>query len=734
MEETGVAPQLHITPKDEQIQALTLSLQELKQQLASAQQHIKANEIGIQNTSTRIQGLQDGIEVIQQDMNAATVKRNQTEERVAAIGIQNISKRVDDVEDNMKVTQENLTLTTLEGRQIKQDLTEQSKENLEAFEKLLSASCEYLKETLVIKQLDLTAADKQNAEKMKEVIQEATTIKEELGEEVVTTQQKLGTLSQNFEKELSAVKEEIQTCHSEIRRVEDNLTQQLTTVQAEFAASIEQLSMSTREGTIASDEKINNIKQDNMMTREDLTNRLTYAEGSITTFKGKMENNQEELGSVKQDLQALQVAAKTHQSTEMMKNEEFKTLKQELQACQDKTTATKSQLLTSENKAKFLIVMILGLTVALIFSQYVHHNEIQSMQTKHEKNTQKYQDEITEIKSQMNTDSLSVMYNLSNDQALQCQRLEKVQNDTKLLVECRLAELQESITEIRKQMNTDSLSVMHIDLNNDQLLQFQRLEKAQNDTKLFVENRLAELQENITTINKTVLADISNVNTSLAYLFYYSPYPQYREELIARAENLSNQSFPIIVKISNISKSVKNNILIYKSDSTDVITLRVKIINSTYMQVTLGISLRVENIFSWCEKLSVTLMNQINNSNHYNLNNRSVSYNSHIDPTKIWNDNCNFHQLSFKDWSTVTPNCQYVKYNSMFFSIDHPDFHHHNENNKNNNFSFYFIILLFLCIILYYCNIIYNIFNIIFLYLFFSLLLVCYYFIILVFF
>ena len=109
-------------------------------------------------------------------------------------------------------------------------------------------------------------------------------------------------------------------------------------------------------------------------------------------------------------------------------------------------------------------------------------------------------------------------------------------------------------------MTTDLLSEMH-NLSSNQVLQFQRLEKTQNDIKLQVECKLAELQENITSINKTTLADISNINTSLTHLIYYS---QYREELIIKAENLRSpgnqlQSFPVIVKIPGISELVKHN-------------------------------------------------------------------------------------------------------------------------------------------------------------------------------
>ena len=228
MEETSVQPQLYVTAKDEQIQALTLSVQDLKQQLATAQQLITANKIGIQNVSTR----------------------------------------VDKVEDGIKATQEDLTTTTLKGNKIKEDLTKQSQENLEALGELLTSSTQYLKETLETAEINLTAINKQNAVKMENVMHEVTTIKEKLVQDVITTQQNLNFYSQKIEQKISAVEEEIQRWHTKIRQIEDNLSQQLTSVEAKFAAAIEQLSISMQEGTIESGEKIKKIRQEYTMTKE----------------------------------------------------------------------------------------------------------------------------------------------------------------------------------------------------------------------------------------------------------------------------------------------------------------------------------------------------------------------------------------------------------------------------------------------------------------------------------
>ena len=94
-----VATQLDvIATKDEQIKALITSVQDLKQQLASAQQHITANEITIKDMSARFKTLEDSLDVTRQELNA----------------------------------------TTITGRQMKDELAKQSEEHFKAFEKLQS--------------------------------------------------------------------------------------------------------------------------------------------------------------------------------------------------------------------------------------------------------------------------------------------------------------------------------------------------------------------------------------------------------------------------------------------------------------------------------------------------------------------------------------------------------------------------------------------------------------------
>ena len=64
-----------IATKDEQIKALITSVQDLKQQLASAQQHITANE-------TRFKTLEDGLDVTRQELNATTITGRQMKDEL----------------------------------------------------------------------------------------------------------------------------------------------------------------------------------------------------------------------------------------------------------------------------------------------------------------------------------------------------------------------------------------------------------------------------------------------------------------------------------------------------------------------------------------------------------------------------------------------------------------------------------------------------------------------------
>ena len=99
--------------------------------------------------------------------------------------------------------------------------------------------------------------------------------------------------SQKFEKELTAVKEEIQSCCSETRKAEDNHTRSLTCIEAKLTQQIK---------------NIKNIKQDLSGTKKVFNQKLQCAEEDITAIREEMKKSHEELSVVKQK-QIIQVAA-----------------------------------------------------------------------------------------------------------------------------------------------------------------------------------------------------------------------------------------------------------------------------------------------------------------------------------------------------------------------------------------------------------------------------------------
>ena len=110
--------------------------------------------------------------------------------------------------------------------------------------------------------------------------------------------------TRKFEKELMTVKEEIQSCHSEARKAEDDHTQSLTSIQAKLTTS--QLVNHHEEGKVSRKltQQIENLKRNLTETKE----KLQCTEGDVTTFREEMKKSQEELKIVKQE-NSHQVAA-----------------------------------------------------------------------------------------------------------------------------------------------------------------------------------------------------------------------------------------------------------------------------------------------------------------------------------------------------------------------------------------------------------------------------------------
>ena len=194
---------------------------------------------------------------------------------------------------------------------MKDEITKQSEEHFKAFEKLLSSSSHGFNEELITN-IPAIVTNIQNDEKMKNILEEITTIKEELAhvQEVIATKQNLEIPTQKFEKELTIVKEEIQSCRSEARKAKDNHTQSLTSIEAKLKTS--QLISQHEEGKISGKltqeiKNIKNIRQDLSETKKLFNQKLRCAEEDITAIREKMKKSLEELNVVKQK-QVIQVA------------------------------------------------------------------------------------------------------------------------------------------------------------------------------------------------------------------------------------------------------------------------------------------------------------------------------------------------------------------------------------------------------------------------------------------
>ena len=364
-----VATQLDaIATKDEQIKALITSVQDLKQQL---QQHLTANQ-------TRFKMLEDGLDVTRQELNE----------------------------------------TTITGRQMKDELTKQYEEYFKAFEKLMSSSSHGLNEELIAN-IPATVTNIKNAEKMNNILEEVTTIKEELAQEVIATQQNLEVTTRKFEKELTTVKGEIQSCRSEARKAEDNHIQSLTSIQAKLTTS--QLVSQHEEGkvSIKLTQQIENLKRNLTETEEHFNQKLKCTEGDITALREEMKKSQEELKLVKQE-NSLPVA----------------------------------ELTTSENKVlrNFVIIVIFVGVLAVLLIMVLDVEKIAALfKTKYT-----CQDEMTDLQA----DLLSKMYTLSYDQGLQMQRLNDTLNAMKLQIESE-SELVELLHKNISDVNQTTLSILN---------------------------------------------------------------------------------------------------------------------------------------------------------------------------------------------------------------------------------------------------------------------------------
>ena len=623
-----------IATKDEQIKALITSVQDLKQQL---EHHITANE-------TRFKKLEDGLDVTRQELNA----------------------------------------TTITGRQMKDELTKQSEEHFKAFEKLLSSSNCGLNEELITN-IPAIVTNIQNDEKMNNVLEEITTIKKKLAQEVIATQQNLEMTPQKFEKELTTVKEEIQSCRSETRKAEDNHTRSLTSIEAKLTTS--QLVSQHEAAKLTQQIKnIKNIKQDLSGTKKVFNQKLQCAEEDITAMRGEMKKSHEELRVVKQK-QVIPVAA----------------------------------VATSHNKWKenlnlisnFVIIVIFAvLVLAASFSPYSMFCNVNNI-------TEEFNIICQHL---MRNISVDLMSNISYDQGLQIQRL----NDTLNAIQLQIDSESELVAKLHKNIsgvNQTTLSIVNgmkahynheikeistlvTDLsskvntfNNDQVLQLQKLAGIEEDLNITrsrdlqsetrITELVTELHKNISAVNETALDSINELKAQQITLHCFSGY-QYQKELTIKALQLEkllakvndpNASFPVIVMISGISSMVNNmhahnnnNYYHWANASVNIggelLYVSLQKIDNAHFKVIL-----CEPLPIWCNNL--ILRNQINDSSNYKIGKFSmIATDQHRQKriARIKNKEeitgcLSYSSINITKLLKITSDCQYVVCDRIFISM-----------------------------------------------------------------
>ena len=715
--------------KDEQIKALISSVQDLKQQLASTQQHLTANEITIKDMSARFKTLEDGLDVTRSELNA----------------------------------------TTITGRQMKDELAEQSEEQFKAFEKLLSSSSHGLNEELITN-IPAIVTNMQNSEKIKNILEEVTMIKEELAQEVIATQQNLESTTQMFEKEFTTIKEEIQACCSEAKKAEDNYAQSLTSIQAKLTAS--QVVGQHEEGKASRKltQQIENLKRN---LTEHFNQKFTCTEGDVTEFREEMKKLHEELEVVKQE-NSLQAAALATSHNKMKRNlilfvvivifsgvlvaffspysmvydvnQTTLNIVNDLRAYYNYNNVTMrtywsltvDQLKNDqESHLQRLDDIERDVNVTILFMQ-TESKAVELVAELHENISAvnktalrilddliaHYDHEIIEMRNLV-TELPSNVDTLNRDQVLQLQKLAGIEKDLNITRshdaqdEIKIAELVSELHKNISAVNETTLKVMndvkafygHENmrmrnlikdwslkvniLRNDQVLHSQRLHDVEGDinvTKSNVQTEgdhelvelVAKLHNNISAVNKTALDSISELKTQQIHLHCFSGYPQYRKELIGKAErSLTDHSSPVIVKISGISRMIKsftgirslfwaNNSFNIKGE-TIMFTVRQGKGNLDNMRIVYSVphSIKIDKLI---------LMNQLKDSNHYIISRNLTDSPS---PAAMYIGRWKY-EYPVEQLLKLTPTCQYVVYDSLFLSVD---YHINNEEGAKRRYD-----------------------------------------------
>ena len=195
---------------------------------------------------------------------------------------------------------------------------------------------------------------------------------------------------------------------------------------------------------------------------------------------------------------------------------------------------------------------------------------------------------------------------------LQLQRLEEKCSTRKFHTESKLKNI--LVAKLREDINS---------INKTALESISAINRTALESMISV-NKTA--LESVVSVNKTALESIIDLKAQLPFLQWSFSYPSFHDELITEAHKSKSMfsNFPVIVKISGISSVFKPSCNFHQE--VDIVgpdkhTLKLILYkyNRAYFLIRLYKKCLNDREHDWFEKFRVKLMNQITDSDHYDL-------------------------------------------------------------------------------------------------------------------
>ena len=667
-----VATQLDaIATKDEQIKSLITSVQDLKQQLASAQQQITANEITIKDMSKKLGHLEDGLDVTRQELNQ----------------------------------------TTMTGRKMKDELTKQSEEHFRALTKqewgpqvaALATSYNKLKRNLLTFVVTVTFAialaflflpynivhdvektqTTNGQDEMRDLhadsLSRMYTLSSDQGLQIQRLNNTLNAMQLQIESEseliakirtnISAVN---QTTLSVINAVEahcDQKIMEMRNIVTGLSSKVDVIS----KGHVSQLQKLTNIEEDLNITKSHVQNKTKIAEVVAELHKNITAVNETTLKIVND--------VKIHYNHEIMIMTNLVT------NLSSKVDILSNDLINAveahcDQKIMEMRNIVIGLSSKV---DVISKGQVLQLQ----KLTNIEEDlNITKSHVQNKTKIAEVVAELHKNITAVNETTLKIVNDVKVHYNHEIMIMTNLVTNLSSKVDI---------LSNDQVLQFQKLDGIEDSivTKSHAQSEkqlaklVAELQNNIRVINETAMVSISELKAQQITLHNFWDYQQYRKELtietlqqLEKSLAKSNAStFTAIVMVSHISSvvnSMQNNHWAKASIYIrgEVVSISFQKISNKYFKVIL-----CEPLPLWCYNLSIK--NQIKDSSHYKIGSilsmeRFITHRTRINKIKSkqhMTECISFTSkpLKFEELLKVTFDCQYVLCDSVFISMECDD-------------------------------------------------------------